>query len=130
MIEGTVGLGEALVLGRVEPDVFIVDRSSMKVVESSLSDVASHLNAAQVDEVARLGMKIEKYFGFPVDIEWVFANGKFSLLQSRRIRGLDIGIDVPIARTDEIDRLKKLAGIEKRVWRSTIWVKRSPRQRR
>ena len=116
LIEGTTGLGEALVLGRVEPDVFIIDRATMKVVEHSLSEVASHLNDSQVDELAALGLKIEKYFGFPVDIEWGFANGTFSLLQSRRIRGLDIGLDVSVARTDEIERLKKLAGSETRVW--------------
>ena len=116
LIEGTTGLGEALVLGRVEPDVFIIDRQTMKVAESSLSDVSSHLTQAQVDELAQLGLKIEKYFGFPVDIEWGYANGAFSLLQSRRIRGLDIGIDVPVARADEIERLKKIAGTEKRTW--------------
>ncbi len=116
LIEGTTGLGEALVLGRVEPDVFIVDRGTMKIAERSLSDVSTHLTDAQVDELAQMGLSIEKYFGFPVDIEWGYAGGKFSLLQSRRIRGLDIGIDVPIARTDEIERLRHIAGSEKRTW--------------
>jgi len=116
LIEGTTGLGEALVLGKVEPDVFVIDRNTMKIVERSMSDVSAHLTEEQVYEVTELGLKIEKYFNFPVDIEWGYANGKFSLLQSRRIRGLDIGIDVPVARTDEITRLAKLAGTEKRAW--------------
>ena len=116
IIEGTTGLGEALVLGRVEPDVFVVDRQTLKISERSLSDVSAHLSESQVDELARLGLQVEAYFGFPVDIEWGHAGGTFSLLQSRRIRGLDIGIDAPIARTDEIERLRKLAGSEKRAW--------------
>lgn len=116
LIEGSTGLGEALVLGRIEPDVFIIDRKTMKIAEHSLSEVATHLTETQVYELAKLGLNVEKYFGFPVDIEWGFANGKFSLLQSRRIRGLDIGMDVPIARCDEIERLSKLAGNEKRAW--------------
>lgn len=116
LIEGSVGLGEALVLGRIEPDVFMIDRQTMTISERSLSGVAAHLTDAQVDELARLGLKVESYFGYPVDIEWGYANGTFSLLQSRRIRGLDIGIDVPVARADEIDRLQKLAGTESRVW--------------
>ncbi|HYG73874.1 MAG TPA: PEP/pyruvate-binding domain-containing protein [Planctomycetota bacterium] len=116
LIEGTVGLGEALVLGHVEPDVFVIDRTTMKVVERSLSDVPHHLSDAQIDELAQLGMNVEKFFGFPVDIEWGHANGKFSLLQSRKIRGLDIGVDVPIARADEIERLKRKAGEEKTAW--------------
>lgn len=116
LIEGSTGLGEALVLGRIEPDVFIIDRHTMKIAEHSLSEVATHLSEAQVYELAQLGLNVEKFFGFPVDIEWGFANGTFSLLQSRRIRGLDIGMDVPIARCDEIERLTKLVGSEKRAW--------------
>ncbi len=121
IIEGTTGLGEALVLGRVEPDLFVVDRKTYAVKEKRISEshdagIDGHLTEKQVDDLAKLGMKVEEYFNFPVDIEWGWANGKFSLLQSRKIRGLDVALDVPLAREDEIKRLKAMAGDTQKAW--------------
>ncbi|MCX7805315.1 MAG: hypothetical protein N3A38_09015, partial [Planctomycetota bacterium] len=136
IIEASMGLGEAIVRGRVEPDVYIVDRDSLKVVEKRISDKdvavralsegspgrmiardAECLDEERIVELARLGLKVEEYFGFPVDVEWGWADGRFGLLQSRKIRGLDVARDVEAARREEIERIRKLSeGRPGRAW--------------
>ena len=39
-------------------------------------------------ELCPLGVDIETLFGFPLDIEWALAEGKFSILQARPITAL------------------------------------------
>lgn len=39
-------------------------------------------------QLARIGRKIEAYFGYPQDIEWCWADNKFYILQSRPITTL------------------------------------------
>jgi pyruvate,water dikinase len=137
VIEAVKGLGEALVSGHAQPDVFILDRQNLAIVERRTAALpplvkrgiegespfapageggalapgegGAVLSDAQASELARIGLRIEEYFGYPVDIEWGWHDGHFALLQSRRIRGLDIAQDVPVARQEEIARLKRLA---------------------
>jgi pyruvate,water dikinase len=105
LIESSFGLGEAIVLGKVTPDRFVVERGSLRIVEREISaktritatvaatggtparpkDGAS-LNDAQVAELARLGLSVENYFHFPCDIEWALSQGQFYLLQARAIK--------------------------------------------
>ena len=59
---------------------------------------------------------MEQHFGYPVDIEWGLEDGRFALLQSRPIRGLDVANDVEVGRREEIERLKLLAG------KGKVWV--------
>ena len=51
-----------------------------------------------------------------MDIEWGWAEGRFALLQCRPIRGLDIARDIEAGRLEEIERLGRLAGSQRRVW--------------
>src|SRR3989338_3607074 len=46
------------------------------------------LSDAQILELSYWILKIENYFGFPCDIEWALARGKFYILQSRPITTL------------------------------------------
>ena len=108
-VEASLGLGEALVSGRVNPDVYNVRDG--KVVERTIAakQVAIHavpgggtredaidprhqqqpaLTDAQVVELARLGRRIEAHFGRPQDIEWCLVDGDFHVLQSRPITTL------------------------------------------
>ncbi len=98
--------GEAIVLGKVTPDRFVLDKKDRKMVERVISkkdtviatlaqdgqgqtgprDQAS-LTDAQLDELAQLGLRVEAYFKYPCDIEWAVSQGKFYLLQSRAIKG-------------------------------------------
>ncbi|HBU06646.1 MAG TPA: hypothetical protein DEB09_01020 [Candidatus Magasanikbacteria bacterium] len=46
------------------------------------------LSGKQIIELAELCKKIEDHYGFPCDIEWAFAEGKFYITQSRPITTL------------------------------------------
>ena len=109
VIEGSFGLGEAVVSGSVSPDRYIVDKRSMAIItrevrakelaielaESSgtklrhLSAEESTrpvLNDAEVLQLAQLGVRIERHYGAPQDTEWAFdGDGNVWMLQSRPV---------------------------------------------
>ncbi|MBV8881209.1 MAG: hypothetical protein JO332_14685 [Planctomycetaceae bacterium] len=118
IIEASYGLGEAIVRGHVEPDIFCVDRKSGRIIEKRANTGAE---ACVSDEealtLAKLGLDVEAFYKTPVDVEWGIADGKLCLLQSRPVRGLDILRAVPKVREEEISRLQKLAaGRPKAAW--------------
>lgn len=127
IIESSYGLGESVVSGDVTPDRFVLDARSLAVREQVLGHKthclaglrhsgptvdpdAPSLTEAQVTELARLTQTVEQHFGYPVDIEWAWENGRFWLLQARPIRGLDVARDVEVGRREEVERLQKIAG--------------------
>lgn len=132
IIESSYGLGESVVSGDVTPDNFVVNRNDFQIkrrtighkaqVVAALGDMekrdpdAASLTDAQVKELSGISMNVEKFFGKAMDIEWGWADGKFALLQSRSIRGLEIVEDVEIGRKEEIHRLKELANQKRKVW--------------
>jgi pyruvate,water dikinase len=84
-IEATPGLGEALVSGLVNPDVYKVRDGAIAATTIATTPV---LTDAQVARVAALGRTIEAHFGCPQDIEWCLADGDFRIVQSRPITTL------------------------------------------
>ena len=109
VIDATLGLGEALVSGQVEPDHFIVDTLSGKVISRSIgskeiiirpqtkggvqkvknSETDSQtLPDEKIIELANLGREVERLFGAPQDIEWAASDNELFLLQSRPITTL------------------------------------------
>jgi pyruvate,water dikinase len=132
VVEGSYGLGEAIVSGDVHPDNFLVDRKTFAIkrrvigekthVIAALGDSgrraadAACLSDEQIRELAEISMRVERFFGHPVDIEWGLAGGTFALLQSRAIRGLEVVEDVEIGRKEEIHRLRELAAKGRKVW--------------
>jgi len=132
LIESSYGLGEAIVSGQVNPDRFLVRRNDPTQITSQIGDRPHGtmppvgdarrdpgelcLSPAQIAELCRLGLRLEQHFGYPVDVEWAWAEGQFALLQARAIRGLDAARLVETVRRAEIDRLKTLAGGARRVW--------------
>ena len=132
IIESSYGLGEAVVSGDVHPDSFIIDRTSLAVkrrlighkvhVVSALGSAAARpadetsLSDAQVSELTKISLDIERFFGSPMDIEWGWADGRFALLQSRPIRGLEVLEDVEVGRKEEIYRLREMAGKRRKIW--------------
>jgi len=105
-IEASFDLGEALVSGMVNADVYKVRDG--EVVDRSVGDkqLAIHaspaggtrqqavaperrgqpaLTDAQVLRLAELGRRIEAHFGRPQDIEWCLADDAFLFVQSRPI---------------------------------------------
>jgi pyruvate,water dikinase len=109
VIEATLGLGEALVAGQVEPDYYLIEAESGKILNTTLGakdhsirptagggtatrpEQASDRQAlpdAAIAELARLGRQVAEYFCSPQDIEWAWAGGHLSVLQSRPITSL------------------------------------------
>ncbi|MGX5716068.1 PEP/pyruvate-binding domain-containing protein [Arthrobacter sp. MAHUQ-56] len=111
VIDASPGLGEAVVSGAVNPDHFVVDALTGKVLERKTGDkgmeirplpgggtqVRESLAAAgtpcltdtQVAGLVRLGQQAEAHFGAPQDIEWAIDGaGALWLTQSRPITTL------------------------------------------
>ncbi len=109
VIDATLGLGEALVSGQVEPDHYVVDTAGGRVtakkigakaisIRSQAGGGTAVLREAQQDipalsddqvlDLARLGQQVAALYGFPQDIEWAWADGQLYLLQSRPVTSL------------------------------------------
>ncbi|GAA1762818.1 rifamycin-inactivating phosphotransferase [Luedemannella helvata] len=86
-IEASPGLGEALVSGLVNPDVYTV-RDGAVVAGVAGDDQRPALTHAQVIRLAQLGRRIEAHFGRPQDIEWCLVGDEFQVVQSRPITTL------------------------------------------
>ena len=108
-VDAGFGLGEALVSGLVNPDVFKVRHGEVvartisakqRAVESLPSGGTQEtaidarqqeqpaLSDAQVVDLVRLGRRIEAHFGRPQDIEWCLVDDAFHIVQSRPITTL------------------------------------------
>jgi rifampicin phosphotransferase len=108
-VEAALGLGEALVSGRVNADVYkvregeIVDKAiatKQLAIDASPAGGTEELpiepepqeqpalTDAQVVQLAQLGRRIESHFGHPQDIEWCLVEGDFWIVQSRAITTL------------------------------------------
>ncbi|MGW4869250.1 rifamycin-inactivating phosphotransferase [Streptomyces chartreusis] len=108
-VDAGFGLGEALVSGLVNPDVYkvrddeIVARTiaakqravhalpvggTREVTVDSQRQEQPALTDAQVVLLVRLGRRIEAHFGRPQDIEWCLADDGFQIVQSRPITTL------------------------------------------
>jgi pyruvate,water dikinase len=109
VIEGAFGLGEAVVSGAVNPDLYIVDKNSLKIKKTEVKEqkikiikdpetgktVEKRLtpeeeskqvcNDKEIYELARLAKKIEKHYGKPQDMEWAIEKDKVYVVQSRAV---------------------------------------------
>jgi phosphoenolpyruvate synthase/pyruvate phosphate dikinase len=106
IIEAGLGLNEPIVSGQITPDTFVLDKKSGFVLQKHISNQVNKLiqgsngksewqkaeNGSQqkvappqIKELISIVLKLEKYFGFPVDVEWTYANGELYILQSRPI---------------------------------------------
>jgi pyruvate,water dikinase len=83
-IEAVAGTGDALVSGRAAPERWILGREDL-AVSARPDPQAALLDNRRVRELADTGLKIEKAFGAPQDIEWAIAFGKIHILQARPI---------------------------------------------
>ena len=108
-IDASFGLGEALVSGLVNADLYkvkddlVVERKvgSKKVRVAALAEGGTErveiagdsqnipaLNDDQILRLSKLGRIIESHFGVPQDIEWCLVGDTFHILQSRPITNL------------------------------------------
>jgi phosphoenolpyruvate synthase/pyruvate phosphate dikinase len=116
-VEASFGLGEALVSGLVNADVYTVREGEVvaraigtkqrAIVASPGSGTQEEaiapeqqgqpaLTDAQVVQLVEQGCRIEAHFGSPQDIEWCLADGDFQIVQSRPITTL-----FPVPKVDD-----------------------------
>lgn len=111
LIEACLGLGEAIVSGRITPDQFVVERGSRQILESITGDQKEALwigagnskpvwqdldgrgrqpkiTEQQVSEYSALLNRLHEHYGHPIDTEWAIQNGNFQVLQARPITTL------------------------------------------
>lgn len=81
-IEAVRGLGEALVSGRVSPEIYRVRHGEIT------HRTGSELGDAQLLSLERTGRRLESHLGGPQDIEWCLADGAVFVVQSRPITTL------------------------------------------
>ncbi|WP_329059065.1 phosphoenolpyruvate synthase [Streptomyces sp. NBC_01453] len=108
-VDAGFGLGEALVSGLVNPDVFkvrdgeVLDKAiaakqravhalpaggTQEVAVESQRQEQPALTDAQAVRLVQLGRRIEAHFGRPQDIEWCLVDDGFQIVQSRPITTL------------------------------------------
>jgi pyruvate,water dikinase len=108
-VDASYGLGEAVVSGLVNPDVFKVRDGNVVGKVIAAKKIAIHalpgggtqqvavdaqhqeqpaLTDAQVVRLVQLGRRIEAHFGGPQDIEWCLVDDGFQIVQSRPITTL------------------------------------------
>jgi rifampicin phosphotransferase len=118
-VEASFGLGEALVSGLVNADVYRVREGEVVVRTVGAKQRAIQampsggtqeqavepgqqqqpaLTDAQILHLAHLGRRIEVHFGRPQDIEWCLVDDDFYIVQSRPITTL---FPIPTAADDE-----------------------------
>ncbi|CAN5852191.1 phosphoenolpyruvate synthase [soil metagenome] len=114
VIEAAFGQGEVVVSGAVQPDTYVVDKPTMKVLELTVGykpfkivrgrdgrDVSIKLSPGEVEarvlddtaveNIARLALAAEQHYGYPQDIEWAIEAGVTWLVQARPITTLGPG---------------------------------------
>jgi len=116
VIDANAGLGETVVSGSVNPDHFVVDTASGRIVQQRLGDKKIAIRAVagggtrevavdstepclsdrQIRELAALGDRVERHYGSPQDTEWAIgSDGRLWLTQARPITTLFPAPDSP-----------------------------------
>ncbi len=110
IIEAGLGLGEAVVSGHITPDTYVVHKKSGAILERHIAQQTKQLlggktgprwhalkatagSAQKLHDTHIAALRqhvyvIERHFGYPVDVEWAFANGQLYITQARPITTL------------------------------------------
>ncbi|MBQ9024985.1 MAG: phosphoenolpyruvate synthase [Methanobrevibacter sp.] len=116
LIEGSWGLGEAVVSGDVTPDNYQVAKANNEIINVTISDKKVMytndekgtsvkvdvpedmrnervLSDEELIELTEMGKRVQAHYGEPMDTEWAFERDNLFLLQARPITTL--GDDAP-----------------------------------
>ena len=116
VVEAIYGLGEAIVSGAVTPDMYVIEKTSRKILDRNISlqdwklvrDSAStdpletnvkvhlssedgsrqKLNDADIRALVEIGLGIEQHYGTPQDIEWAKEDSSLYIVQTRPVTTL------------------------------------------
>jgi pyruvate,water dikinase len=117
-IEAVFGLGEAIVSGEITPDLYVLDKASLRILEKRVvnqerqfvrnpqanGDGGANVWLPVPDELARqrklsdeqivalatIGKRVEDHYGFPQDLEWAEEGGELYILQTRPVTALAV----------------------------------------
>ena len=128
-IEAVLGLGEMIVSGDVTPDHYSISKKDVKILEKDIKkqewklvkktgahgkadnikidltkeeQAQQKITDAEIIELAKIGLILEKHYDFPQDVEWATENGKIYIVQTRPITtlketaGATHDIDAPV----------------------------------
>ncbi len=124
IIESALGLGEAIVSGKVTPDTYIIDKNKdniknkeIKIQKSKLIKINSNnkwinisdgkeqkLKDEMILKLSKLIKEIEKKYGFPVDVEWAIENKEIYILQCRPV--------TTVERDELVEKIKRKRKLE------------------
>lgn len=110
IIEAIYGLGELIVQGAETPDHYEIDKKAKKILAKTIARQQNMLQKIgtknkeirvskkesqkqkitddQIRHLAELGIKLEKHYYFPQDIEWAIEKNKIYIVQTRPITTL------------------------------------------
>ncbi len=110
IIEACWGLGESLVQGIITPDSYVIEKSTLNLVDVNISEQENEIirdkqgiktvvvsenkktkqkfSTKQIKDLAKICIDIEKHYKSPQDIEWALEKGKIYIVQSRPITTL------------------------------------------
>ncbi|HJJ54742.1 MAG TPA: phosphoenolpyruvate synthase [Methanocorpusculum sp.] len=131
IMEGSWGLGEAIVSGTVSPDNYVFDRNTQKISNITIAEKsveiipdgkkgtkvcevpadrknARVLSDAEVKELASFAIKSEEHYKNPQDMEWGIVDGKIYILQSRPITTIKKSDATPAAAAGTPGEAKQL----------------------
>ncbi|MEW6034564.1 MAG: phosphoenolpyruvate synthase [Chloroflexota bacterium] len=117
VIEAVFGLGESIVSGEVTPDLYVLDKSTMAILQrqhkrqewqlvinpqrgsSEETNIKAPITVTRQDApkladgdvlaLARLALRIEDLYQFPQDIEWAREGRRLFILQSRPVTTME-----------------------------------------
>lgn len=112
IIEAGWGLGEAIVLGKITPDSYIIDKKKEEIIDINISEQEKmitrksisgnikemkvpkskksqqKLSNKKIVQLAKIVKRIEQHYCSPQDVEWAYRGGRFYIVQSRPITTL------------------------------------------
>ena len=117
VIEAIYGLGEAIVSGEVNPDLYMLDKAGPKIVDKKIvqqewklvrnsrggkdlekanirvaipdeEQALQKLSDKDIIALANIGIKLEDRYSFPQDIEWAKDGGSLFIVQTRPVTAI------------------------------------------
>jgi len=134
VIEAAYGLGETVVSGDLTPDLYIIDKEGLRILDKSIAKqewqlvknpagdeeennikvpvpVSDQARQKLTDEdiiaLAKIAKGIEDLYQFPQDIEWAKEQGKLYIVQTRPVTTLK----PPSEPEEEVEGVQLLSGI-------------------
>ncbi len=82
VIESCQGVAAKLVDNQVVADRYLIEKNSLKILSKPTHN---KISKKMILAIAKMGIELEKHYGYAVDIEWACEKNKLFLLQCRPI---------------------------------------------